>query len=258
MQLSSFAKADLTGRTITVTGGAGGIGKAAALLCAARGANVVVADLDEAGGKAVVGEIGAAGGAADFVRTDVTSEDAVAAMVAFAVSRFGGLDGAFNNAGTMTGNVALTDFPLDRWERGLSINLTSVFLCIKHQVRHMLDHGGGAIVNNASASGAVGIPMAVNYVATKHGVVGITRAAAAEFSGRGIRINALLPGAVETPLLAEALQAPEVRQVVEAGHPIGRIALPGEIAEAAAWLLSDSASFMTGACVAIDGGYTAL
>ncbi|ATE67253.1 SDR family NAD(P)-dependent oxidoreductase [Rhizorhabdus dicambivorans] len=258
MSATAFEKAGLAGRVITVTGGAGGIGRAAALLCASRGAQVVIADLDEAGGAQVVGEIERAGGRAAFIRTDVTIEDEVRGMVAFAVSTFGGLHGAFNNAGLMLGGTPLTDFPIDLWEKGVSINLTSVFLCVKHQLRHMLDHGGGAIVNNASASGAVGIPMAVNYVATKHGVIGVTRAAAAEVSGRGVRVNAILPGAVETPLLAEAVKAPGVREAVIAGHPIGRISQPEEIAEAAAWLLSDASSFVTGACVTLDGGYTAI
>lgn len=255
---AAFEKAGLEGRVITVTGGAGGIGRAAALLCASRGARVVIADLDEARGREVVAEIEKANGKAAFIRTDVTSEDDVQAMVAFAVSSFGGLHGAFNNAGLMLGGTPLTELPIELWQKGVSINLTSVFLCVKHQLRHMLDHGGGAIVNNASASGMVGIPMAVNYVATKHGVIGITRAAAAEVSGRGVRVNAILPGAVETPLLQEAVKAPGVREAVIAGHPIGRISQPEEIAEAAAWLLSDAASFMAGACVTLDGGYTAL
>lgn len=258
MVAASFDRIDLTDRVITVTGGAGGIGKATALLCAARGAQVLIADLDEARGARVVQDIRDTGGRAAFKRTDVTQENDVAAMVEYAVSTFGGLNGAFNNAGMMTGNLALSDFPLDRWRRGIAINMTSVFLCVKHQLRHMLDHGGGAIVNNASASGMVGIPMAVNYVGTKHGVIGITRAAAAEVSDKGIRVNAILPGAVETPLLQEALQVAEVRDVVVAGHPIGRIAQAEEIAEAAAWLLSDASSFMVGSCVVLDGGYTAL
>lgn len=255
---AAFEAVRLTDRVIMVTGGAGGIGKATALLCAARGASVVIADLDDVEGTKVAADINEAGGAAAFKRTDVTSEDDVAAAVAFAVATFGGLHGAFNNAGIMIGGTAMTDFPLDQWQKGVAINLTSVFLCVKHQLRHMLAYGGGAIVNNASVSGMVGIPMAVNYVATKHGVVGITRAAAAEASGQGIRVNAIMPGAVETPLFQGAVSAPGVREAVVAGHPIGRVSQPEEIAEAAAWLLSDAASFVTGACVALDGGYTAL
>lgn len=256
--IPGFNQADLAGRVITVTGGAAGIGRATAILCASRGASVVIADVNERQGADVVAEIRRAGGVAAFQRTDVTREDDVRTMVEFAVSTYGGLHGAFNNAGMMTGNLPLTEFPLDRWQQGIAINLTSVFLCVKHQLAQMLANGGGAIVNNASASGLVGIPMAVNYVATKHGVIGITRAAAAEVSDKGIRVNAIAPGAVETPLLEAALKVPEVRDAVAAGHPIKRIAQAQEIAEAAGWLLSDSASFVTGACVAIDGGYTAL
>lgn len=255
---TAFEKADLTGRVVAITGGGGGIGKASALLCASRGASLVIADLDETQGANAVDEIRDAGGKAAFVKTDVTREDDVQAMVAFAVSTFGGLHGAFNNAGIMFSGTPLTDLPLEQWEKGVAVNLTGVFLCVKHQLRHMLKHGGGAIVNNSSASGMVGIPMAVNYVSTKHGIVGVTRAAAAEVSGQGVRVNAIMPGAVETPLLAGALEAPEVREAVAAGHPIGRISQPAEIAEAVAWLLSDASSFITGACVTLDGGYTAL
>ncbi len=253
-----FGQLELTGRVITVTGGAAGIGRAAARLCAARGAQVVIADLDERQGAEAVGEIERAGGKAIFVPTDIAREDDVVKLIETAVSTFGGLHGAFNNAGINQGAMALIDVPMERWKRALAVNLTGTFLCVKHQLRHMLQHGGGSIVNNASASALVGVPMSVDYVSTKHAVLGITRAAAAEVSGAGVRVNALAPGAVETPLFLQAVKLPGLREMVEAGHPIGRVAQPEEIAEAAAWLLSDAASFVAGACVALDGGYTAL
>lgn len=256
---AAFDKVGLTGRVITITGGAAGIGKASALLCAARGAKVVIADVNESNGADVVAEIRAAGGSAAFIRTDVTNESDVRMMIDFAVSTFGGLHAAFNNAGVNLGAAPLTDVPLERWQKALAINLTGVFLCVRHQLLHMLRHGGGAIVNNASVSALVGVPMSVDYVASKHGVLGITRAAASEVSGKGVRVNAIAPGATETPLFLNAVTGQEgLREMVEAGHPIGRVAQPEEIAEIAAWLLSDAASFVTGACIAIDGGYTAL
>ncbi|KRB80954.1 hypothetical protein ASE00_16595 [Sphingomonas sp. Root710] len=258
MTTPAFDKVRLDGRAIMITGGAAGIGKATALLCAARGASVLVADLDEGSGADVVAEIERQGGKAVFKHTDVADEEDVRAAVAAATASFGRLDGAFNNAGIMISGTPIHELSLEQWHKGLAINLTGVFLCVKHQLAHMRANGGGAIVNNASASGVVGIPLAINYVATKHGVIGITRAAAAEVSGQGVRVNAIMPGAVETPLLQEALRSPEVRQAVAAGHPIGRISQPGETAETVAWLLSDAASFVAGAAIAIDGGYTAL
>jgi len=255
---SGFDKVGFDGKVLTITGGTGGIGSETARLCAARGAKVVIVDIDEVKGAQLVSDIRADGGTAEFIRCDVGSDDDVRAMVAFAVSTFGRLDAAFNNAGINTGNKLLVDLPLEQWNRGLAINLTSVFLCMKHQIPVMLEQGGGAILNTSSTSGVVGNAMSPDYGAAKHGVVGITRAAAIEVSGRGVRVNALIPGGTETPILTNALgQNPSLKKVIESGHPIGRIGQPGELAEAAAWLLSDAASFVTGACIAVDGGLTA-
>jgi len=253
-----FDRVSLDGRVLTITGGTGGIGSKTARLCASRGAKVVIADIDAEKGETLVADIRGEGGTAEFIRTDVSSDADIAAMVAFAVSTYGRLDAAFNNAGINTGNSLLVDLPVEQWERGLAINLTSVFLCMRHQIPVMLGQGGGAILNTSSTSGVVGNAMAPDYVAAKHGVVGITRAAALEVSGQGIRVNALIPGGTETPILTNALgQNPTLKPIIESGHPIGRIGQPEELAEAAAWLLSDAASFVTGACIAVDGGFTA-
>ncbi|ATE64662.1 SDR family NAD(P)-dependent oxidoreductase [Rhizorhabdus dicambivorans] len=256
---AGFDKIGFEGRVIAVTGGTGGIGRATTLLCAARGAAVVIADLDEQRGNELVEEIRSVGGKAAFTRTDVTSERDVEAMIDFTASTFGGLHAAFNNAGVETGLTPLQDFPLEQWQRGVSVNLTGVFLCVKHQIRHMLAHGGGAILNTSSVSGVAGFPMSVDYVAAKHGVIGITRAAAAEVSDKGIRVNALVPGATETPMFLKLIDGNDaIREIVESKHPIGRIAKPTELAEAAAWLLSDAASFVVGAAISVDGGYSAM
>lgn len=255
--MTGFDKISLEGRVILVTGGTGGIGSATARLCAARGACVVIADLDAAAGEALVREIQADGGKAAFVRTDIGREENVEAMVAFAVSTFGGLHGAFNNAGIDTGHTAVADTSLDQWQRNVATNLTGTFLCMKHEIAHMLAHGGGAIVNTSSTSGAIATVTSADYTASKHGVVGITRSAAVDYSSKGIRVNAVLPGGIATPMLMGALVGNDpLRKVVEASHPIGRIGQPEEVAEAAAFLLSDAASFITGACLAVDGGFT--
>lgn len=253
----AFDRVSLAGRVITITGATGGIGSAAARLCAARGASVVIADLDDRAGNDLVAEIRDAGGEAIFLRVDVTRESDVAAMVEATVSTFGKLDGAFNNAGIGDDNGLLADLATPSWQKHLDVNLTGLFLCMKYQIPRMLAQGRGAILNTASTAGIAGIATAAHYVASKHGAVGVSRAAALDYATQGIRVNALLPGSTETPMVRQAFErSSELKELIIRGHPIGRLAEPSEIAETAAWLLSDAASFITGAAITVDGGYT--
>ena len=253
---NAYQGLDLSGRVAIVTGAGGGIGARTAKLLAARGAKLVLADLDEANGSTVAQDIRGAGGAALFACTDVTSEADVASMVETALSSYGALNLAFNNAGIDNGHKSVVDLPIEEWRRNLEVNLTGIFLCLKHQIAHMQAHGGGAIVNTSSAAGAVGVANAAAYVAAKHGVVGLTRASALDFAAKGVRVNTVLPGAIETPMLQGAMHDPQLRAMVESSHPIGRVGQPNEIAETVAWLLSDAASYITGAAIAVDGGFT--
>jgi 2,5-dichloro-2,5-cyclohexadiene-1,4-diol dehydrogenase 1 len=257
MRPDPYERVSLQDRVIIITGATGGIGSATARLAAARGACVVLADTNEAGGAELAASIQHYGGRATFIRTDVSREDDVKAMVDAALSSFGGLHAAFNNAGIDTGHNGVATQELTHWQRNIAVNLTGIFLCMKHEIVQMLEAGGGSIVNTSSTAGAVGIGTSADYVSSKHGVVGLTRSAAVDYSGRGIRVNAILPGAIETPMFLGALQGhPTLRQIVAEGHPIGRIGQPVEIAETVAWLLSDAASFITGASIKVDGGYT--
>ena len=250
----------LADKVIIVTGGGSGIGRSAALLMARRGARVMIADIDVQAAEHTAVDIRAQGGESSFVRTDVSQESDVRAMVARTVDTFGGLDCAFNNAGVLEdGSPDVTGYSLDLWNRVISINLTGVWLCMKHQIPEMLKRGGGAIVNNASVASLVGLPGATALVASKHGVVGLTKNAALEYADRGIRINAVCPSFIKTPILEPYFAAhPEEEQAMIDKEPIGRMGAPEEVAEAALWLLSDAASFVTGHSLVVDGGYTAM
>jgi NAD(P)-dependent dehydrogenase (short-subunit alcohol dehydrogenase family) len=250
----------LEGKTIIVTGGGGGIGREMSLVLAAAGANVIVSDIATDRAEEAVAAIRAAGLSGSFCRADLASESDIRALVAHAVATYGRLDGACNNAGVEQCALPLDELSLEQWERALRIDLTSVFLCIKHEARAMLHTGGGAIVNTASSLGQVAIPNACEYVAAKHGVVGLTRAAAADFGRRGIRVNAVLPGIVATPMISRLEQDPQFGTFlgkVKERHAMGRFGQPREIGEAVKWLLSDLASFVNGAAIAVDGGYLA-
>jgi NAD(P)-dependent dehydrogenase (short-subunit alcohol dehydrogenase family) len=241
-----------------ITGAASGIGRATALEAHEEGATLVLSDVNAEQGEALASELGER---ASFVACDVTNESEVEALIDGAVDAHGRLDCAFNCAGIL-GTVALTtDTPLDGWKRILDVDLNGVFLCTKHELRAMLDQGSGSILNMASAAGLIGWPGACGYVAAKHGVVGLSKSAALEFAAQGIRVNAICPSYVETPMvedLFENLLGGDKAQVEAAlaNHPIGRFADAREIAAASVWLLSDKASFVTGTAMSVDGAYT--
>ena len=246
-----------------VTGGSSGIGRAAAFALASAGTKVVVAARHEAEGLAVAEEIGAAGGEATFVQTDVAKEADIERMVETALRTYGRLDIGFNNAGadTMGGvskSTVVTELEEADWDRIMDVNLKGVWLSMKHELRPMLEAGAGAIVNTSSIAGLIGIRNSAAYTASKHGVVGLTKAAALEVAGRGVRVNAICPGTVQTPMLERVFDAqPERRAVYAAAEPIGRIAAPDEVAEVVVSLCSDAASYITGAAVPVDGGWAA-
>jgi NAD(P)-dependent dehydrogenase (short-subunit alcohol dehydrogenase family) len=245
----------LHGKVALVTGGGSGLGRASAIALARAGATVTVADVNEEGGKETVTLVrDEAGGDADFVRADVTQPEDVAALVDKTVARWGHLDCAINNAGTTGASAPTADYTLEDWTRTIDLNLTSVFLCLKHEIPAMREHGG-AIVNMASGAGLVGFPGLPAYVASKHGVVGLTRAAALEYASQGIRINAICPGSTRTPMLEGFMRGDEqVERMMTRAIPLGRLGRPEEIAEAVVWLCSDAASFVVGHALAVDGG----
>ncbi|MER7789684.1 SDR family oxidoreductase [Streptomyces sp. NPDC097640] len=248
------ASEQFAGRVAMVTGAGSGIGRASARAFAARGAAVGVCDVNAEGGKETVSLIENAGGTALFLHTDVSSGDAVHEAVDTIATTYGGLHFAHNNAGTfamgLTGELSEADFT-----RVVNVNLLGVFLCMRHQIPRMLEAGVGAIVNTASIWAHTGMPTQAAYVASKHGVAGLTKTAAIEYAARGIRVNAVSPGYVETPMTAG--NPPDAIAAILARQPIGRPGQPDEVATAAAWLCSDEASLITGAILNVDGGYLA-
>jgi NAD(P)-dependent dehydrogenase (short-subunit alcohol dehydrogenase family) len=242
-------------RAALVTGAGSGIGRAIARQLAAEGASVVVSDIDEPGGAETVRAIQAAAGRAVFVRADASRAEDSEALVAAAVAEFGGLHIAVNNAGIGGPTAPAGEYPLEGWERVIAINLSGVFYGMRYQIPAMLESGVGSIVNVASILGQVGFRNSSAYVAAKHGVVGLTRTAALEYAARRIRVNAVGPAFIKTPLIEN--MSDESRAALVGLHPMGRLGESEEVAELVTWLSSDKASFVTGAYYAVDGGYLA-
>ncbi len=249
----------LDGKAVLITGAASGIGRATAVMARDEGAELLLSDVNVQDGEALAAQLG---DSASFAACDVTSEEQVEDLVATAMSRFGRLDGAFNCAGIL-GTVALTtDTPLHAWKQIVDVDLNGVFLCTKHELRVMAPQGSGSILNMASAAGLIGWAGASGYVAAKHGVVGLSKAAAVEFAPQGVRVNSICPAYTETPMVSDLFENilggdPANVDAAKANHPVGRFAQPDEIASACVWLLSDKASFVTGTAMSVDGGYTA-
>ncbi|HXG21692.1 MAG TPA: SDR family oxidoreductase [Methylomirabilota bacterium] len=248
----------VAGKVALITGAGSGIGRASALAFAREGAKVVVADVIVEGGEETVRLIQQAGGEAVFMRADVSQAVEVEALVKKAVATYGRLDCAHNNAGIEGPGATTVEYAEAMWDRVIAVNLKGVWLCMKYEITEMLKHGGGAIVNTASTAGLVGYPRGSAYVASKHGVVGLTKTAVLEYAKSGVRVNAVCPGAIDTPMMGRITDhRPQRAARMAAAEPVGRMGQPGEIAEAVVWLCSDAASFVTGHAMAVDGALTA-
>jgi NAD(P)-dependent dehydrogenase (short-subunit alcohol dehydrogenase family) len=246
----------LTDKIAFVTGAGGGIGRSGAEIFAREGAaHVYVADIDVDGGAETVELVARAGGSATFLDVDVRSEPSVAEAIARIVREQGRLDCAWNNAGINDQSRDLHEFDLAAWNRMIATNLTSVFLCLKYEITQMLEQGGGAIVNTSSGAGLVAAPGLGHYTAAKHGVLGLTKSVAQDYNGRGIRANAVCPGMVDTPMIQSWFGSnPDLATAVLASMPGGRLGRPEQVAEAAVWLCSDAADWVSGLSMVIDGG----
>lgn len=254
----------LQGKVALITGAGSGIGRATALVFAREGVKVVVADIDVDNSRETVNLIREADGEATFVKTDVAKETEVQKLIEKIINIYGRLDCAHNNAGIIVPPVGITktlaECTIEEWDHTIDTNLKGVWLCMKYELIHMMEHGGGSIVNTASASGLSGsFGAPAPYTASKHGVIGLTKTAAVEYAKKGIRINAVCPGSIRTPMspVSEAESQEHARQLGLALYPIGRRGKPQEVAEAVAWLCSNAASYITGCVLPVDGGWTA-
>lgn len=241
---------------VIITGGSFGIGRAAVVAFAKRGAKIVIADWIE--NQETLDEIKALGADGIFIKCDVSSDTDVKNMVERTISQYGRLDYAFNNAGIEGLSAPTHECTIENWERTIGINLKGVWLCMKYEIQQMLKQGKGAIVNNASIAGLVGFQNIPAYVASKHGVIGLTKNAALEYAKLGIRVNVVCPGVIKTPMIDRFTgKSKEVEKQYESMEPVGRLGQPEEVAEAVVWLCSDSSSFITGDAIPVDGGWTA-
>ncbi|MGD9682102.1 MAG: SDR family oxidoreductase [Candidatus Obscuribacterales bacterium] len=244
-------------KVVLVTGAASGIGRATALAFAREGARLVLADLDSAQGEATAGQARDLGAEALFVKTDISSGKEVERLVESALETYGRLDCAHNNAGIEGTRMLSADLDEKDFQKIIDINLKGTWLCMKHELKAMLESGGGSIVNTASVAGCVGLAGLSAYTASKHGIVGLTRAASLEYAKKNIRINAICPGPIKTPMVENVVKAaPQLEAAILALEPVGRLGEPEEVASAVLFLSSEDASFMTGHAMVVDGGWT--
>ncbi len=248
----------LDGKVGLVTGAGSGIGRASALTFAREGAKVAVSDVVVEGGQETVRLIQQAGGEARFFAADVSQAAQVEKLIQDIVAVYGRLDCAHNNAGVEGVLASTEEYPEDQWDKVLAVNLKGVWLCMKYQIPQMLAQGGGAIVNTASGAGLIGAAGMSAYVASKHGVVGLSKTAALEYAKSNIRVNSVCPGLIQTPMVERIIgNSPQLGEALVASEPIGRVGQPQEIAESVVWLCSESASFVTGHAMSVDGGFVA-